>query len=71
MYLKKRRSNFERESTHATNEEKEEHKKACEESEFRINILEKRIKYHEKQALQKYTDMEKRLRNDPRLKLLN
>jgi hypothetical protein len=36
----------------------------------RIHILEKRLKRHEEQALQKYYELDHRLRNDTRLSAL-
>jgi hypothetical protein len=50
-----------------TRQEEEEYEKTTEESMFRIHILEQRLKKHEEQALQKYYEMDGKLRGDPRL----
>ena len=65
--LAKRQANFQRDRDQMSQEEEEEYEKACEESMFRIHILEQRLKKHEEQALQKYYQLDSKLRNDPRL----
>jgi hypothetical protein len=45
-------------------------RQACKESLFRIHILEQRLKRHEEQALQKYYDLDSKLRADVRLDVL-
>ena len=65
--LAKRQANFQRDRDQMSQEEEEEYEKACEESMFRIHILEQRLKRHEEQALQKYYELDGRLRNDARL----
>ena len=65
--LAKRQANFQRDRDQMSQEEEEEYEKACEESMFRIHILEQRLKKHEEQALQKYYALDSKLRNDPRL----
>eukprot|EP00803_Ostreobium_quekettii_P006145 evm.model.scf_58.17 EVM.evm.TU.scf_58.17 scf_58:148652-165934(+) len=65
--LSKRQANYQRDRDQMTREEEEEYEKACEESLFRTHILEKRLKRHEEQALQKYFDLDQKLRHDPRL----
>ena len=42
----------------------------CSKAMFRIQILEQRLARHEETALQKYADMDMKLRNDPRLGVL-
>lgn len=37
---------------------------------FRIHILQKRLKRHEEQALQRYVRLDQKLRNDERLKCI-
>ena len=68
--LAKRQTNFQRDRDQMTPQEEQEYEKACEESMFRIHILEQRIKRHEEQALQKYYDLDSKLCNDPRLSVL-
>jgi len=68
--LAKRQANFQRDRDQMTRAEEEEYERACEESMFRIHILEQRLKRHEEQALQKYYDLDSKLRNDPRLNVL-
>ncbi|GMH37248.1 hypothetical protein BSKO_05121 [Bryopsis sp. KO-2023] len=68
--LTKRQANYQRDRDQMTREEEEEYEQACEESLFRIHILEKRLKRHEEQALQKYFQLDQKLRSDPRLAVL-
>ncbi|KAK3273495.1 hypothetical protein CYMTET_18285 [Cymbomonas tetramitiformis] len=68
--LAKRQANFQRDRDQMTRAEEEEYERAREESIFRIHILEQRLKRHEEQALQKYYDLDSKLRNDPRLGVL-
>ena len=49
----------------------EEFERFCGEAMFRIQILEQRLARHEETALQKYADMDFKLRSDPRLGVLN
>ena len=51
-------------------EDEEDYERQCEESMFRIHILEQRLKRHEEQALQKYYELDSKLRNDARLAVL-
>eukprot|EP00899_Mesostigma_viride_P013144 jgi/Mesvir1/21830/Mv04215-RA.1 len=67
MALAKRQANFARDRDQMSRAEEEEYEKACEESMFRIHILEQRLKRHEEQALHKYYELDNRLRRDPRL----
>mmetsp|Transcript_46212 Transcript_46212/g.88190 ORF Transcript_46212/g.88190 Transcript_46212/m.88190 type:complete len:1493 (-) Transcript_46212:386-4864(-) len=68
--LAKRQTNFQRDRDNMGRPEEEEYEQACEESMFRIHILEQRLKRHEEQALQKYYDLDAKLRSDPRLNML-
>ena len=47
-----------------------DHATACEKSAFKIQILDKRLKRHEEQALRKYYELDLKLRRDPRLAVL-
>ena len=42
----------------------------CSETMFRIQILEQRLQRHESTAMQKYTELDQMLQNDPRLRML-
>lgn len=68
--LSKKQVTYARDKEQLTPSEEEEYEKAFEDFQFRIAILDKRLKRHEEQALQKYYDLDKKLRNDPRLRLL-
>lgn len=68
--LAKRQANYQRDREQLTPEEEEEYEQACQDSLFRIQVLEKRIKRHEDTALQKYYDLDRKLRHDPRLQAL-
>ena len=48
----------------------EEYEKYCTDAMFRIQILEQRLVAHEEAALKKFSDLDLRLANDPRLKVL-
>lgn len=48
----------------------EEYEKYCTEAMFRIQILEQRLAAHEEAALRKFADLDLKLSNDPRLKVL-
>jgi hypothetical protein len=48
----------------------EEYEKYCTEAMFRIQILEQRLAAHEEAALKKFAELDLRLSNDPRLKVL-
>lgn len=48
----------------------EEYEKYCTEAMFRIQILEQRLAAHEEAALRKFADLDVKLSNDPRLKVL-
>jgi hypothetical protein len=53
--LAKRRANFERDREGMTVAEEEQYENYCEQTMFRIRILEERHAYHEAKALEKYT----------------
>lgn len=65
--LAKRQANFQRDRDQLAKEAEREYEQACEESIFRISILEKRLKRHEEQALRKYFELDYKLRKDSRL----
>ena len=48
----------------------EEYEKYCTDAMFRIQILEQRLITHEENALKKFLELDVRLSNDPRLKVL-
>mmetsp|Transcript_24783 Transcript_24783/g.72853 ORF Transcript_24783/g.72853 Transcript_24783/m.72853 type:complete len:443 (+) Transcript_24783:251-1579(+) len=66
--LHKKTSTFSRNRDHADKETEEEYERYCQGAMFRIQIIDERLKRHEKQALQKYDEMDNRLRNDPRMR---
>ena len=47
--------------------EEAEYERYCQEAMFRIQILEQRLDRHTELSLQKYAEMDARLRDDPRL----
>ena len=69
--LAKRQQNFQRDRDQVGRAEEEEYERACEESMFRIHILEQRLIRHEEQALQRYYELDMKLRADTRLSALN
>lgn len=68
--LAKRQANFQRDRDQMSRAEEEEYDRACDESMFRIHILEQRLKRHEEQALQRYYELDSKLRSDARLAIL-
>ena len=68
--LAKRQANFQRDRDQMSRAEEEEYDRACDESMFRIHILEQRLKRHEEQALQRYYELDSKLRSDGRLAIL-
>ncbi len=68
--LAKKQAAFQRSRDHVEGAD-EEFEKFCSEAMFRIQILEQRLARHEETALQKYADMDFKLRSDPRLNALN
>ena len=69
--LSKRQAAFQRNRDHMEKGEEEEYERYCADGMLRIQILEQRLQRHEEQSLQKYAEMDARLREDPRLGLLN
>ena len=67
--LQKKQAAFQRSRDHVDGAD-EEFEKFCSEAMFRVQILEQRLSRHEETALQKYADLDQRLRNDPRLSSL-
>lgn len=65
--LAKKTSTFSRNRDHADKQTEEEYEAYCQGAIFRIQIIEERLKRHERQALQKYEEMDARLRADPRM----
>ena len=47
-----------------------EYERYCQEAMFRIQILDQRLDRHTELSLQKYAEMDQRLREDPRLRNL-
>jgi hypothetical protein len=68
--LSKRQANYQRDLDQLSKDAEHEYEQACEKSTFKIQILEKRLKHHEEQALKKYYDLDHKLRRDPRLAIL-
>jgi hypothetical protein len=68
--LSKKQANFQRSRDHMEGAD-EAFEKFCSEAMFRISILEQRLSRHEETALQKYASMDQKLRDDPRLEVLN
>lgn len=69
--LAKRQAAFQRSQREHDQGTDEEFERFCSETMFRIQILEQRLASHEETALQKYAEMDKRLHNDPRLRMLH
>lgn len=68
--LSSSQAHFQRDRDQMSREEEEEYEQACEDSMFRIHILDKRLKRHEEAALQSYYELDNKLRHDPRLAVL-
>ena len=68
--LAKRQATFQRDRDTMSRHEEEEYERECDAALFRIQILEQRLKRHEEQALQRYYDLDAKLRADPRLQLV-
>ncbi len=64
--LSKAQANFQR-TQQNSDEDVEEFQRYCSEALFRIQILENRLRAHEKGAIKKYTELDEKLSNDPRL----
>uniref|UniRef100_K3WB99 Dynein regulatory complex subunit 7 n=1 Tax=Globisporangium ultimum (strain ATCC 200006 / CBS 805.95 / DAOM BR144) TaxID=431595 RepID=K3WB99_GLOUD len=69
--LAKRQAAFQRSQREHDQGTDDEFERFCSETMFRIQILEQRLANHEETALQKYADMDQRLHNDPRLRILH
>ena len=69
--LAKRQAAFQRSQREHDQGTDEEFERFCQETMFRIQILEQRLASHEETALQKYAEMDQRLHNDPRLRVLH
>eukprot|EP00742_Colponemidia_sp_Colp-10_P003210 GILJ01003419.1.p1 GENE.GILJ01003419.1~~GILJ01003419.1.p1 ORF type:complete len:847 (+),score=152.98 GILJ01003419.1:62-2542(+) len=65
--LAKKQLAFSRRGDNVDKAEEEEHERYFTEAMFRIKILEQRLARHEETALQKYAELDAKLRNDPRL----
>lgn len=68
--LAKRMATYQRDRDQMTREDEIDYEKACEAARFRIRVLEGRIRRHEDEALQKYYDLDGKLRADARLAAL-
>ena len=68
--LVKRRNAFERDRDVMTPAEEEEFNRACEESTFKINILNQRLERHEEISKRRFLELDAKLRADPRLAAL-
>jgi len=69
--LSKKQAAFQRNRDHMDPSDEAEYERYCQEAMFRIQILEQRLDRHTELSLQKYAEMDARLRDDPRLKNLN
>ena len=69
--LSKKQAAFQRNRDHMDPADEHEYERYCQEAMFRIQILEQRLDRHTELSLQKYAEMDARLRDDPRLKNLN
>jgi hypothetical protein len=65
--LSKRQAAFQRNRDHMDPNDEAEYERYCQEAMFRIQILEQRLDRHTELSLQKYAEMDARLRGDPRL----
>ena len=65
--LSKRQAAFQRNRDHMDPSDEAEYERYCQEAMFRIQILEQRLDRHTELSLQKYAEMDARLRDDPRL----
>eukprot|EP00163_Fabomonas_tropica_P007385 TRINITY_DN1710_c0_g1_i2.p1 TRINITY_DN1710_c0_g1~~TRINITY_DN1710_c0_g1_i2.p1 ORF type:complete len:683 (-),score=196.63 TRINITY_DN1710_c0_g1_i2:121-2169(-) len=68
--LVRRQTAYTRKQDHIDKAEEEEYFRYCNDAMFRIHILEQRRKRHEEQAMQRYIELDQKLRNDPRLAAL-
>jgi len=68
--LARRQASYARDRDALTPAEDEEHEHAVNDASFKISILQRRLARHEESALQKYYELDKKLRMDPRLHML-
>ena len=68
--LSKRQAAFQRNRDHMDPSDEAEYERYCQEAMFRIQILDQRLDRHTELSLQKYAEMDQRLREDPRLRNL-
>lgn len=68
--LAKRQAAFQRSQREHDQGTDEEFERFCSETMFRIQILEQRLAAHEETALHKYAELNQRVHDDPRLRLL-
>lgn len=68
--LSKRQAAFQRNRDHMDPADEADYERYCQEAMFRIQILEQRLDRHTELSLQKYAEMDARLRDDPRLRNL-
>ena len=68
--LSKRQAAFQRNRDHMDPADEAEYERYCQEAMFRIQILDQRLDRHTELSLQKYAEMDQRLREDPRLRNL-
>ena len=69
--LSKKQATFQRNRDHMDPADEAEYERYCQEAMFRIQILEQRLDRHTSLSLEKYAEMDARLREDPRLRKLN
>jgi len=69
--LSKKQAAFQRNRDHMDPSDEADFERYCQEAMFRIQILEGRLDRHTELSLQKYAEMDARLRDDPRLRKLN
>jgi len=69
--LSKKQAAFQRNRDHMDPADEADFERYCQEAMFRIQILEGRLDRHTELSLQKYAEMDARLRDDPRLRKLN
>ncbi|EPZ34221.1 hypothetical protein ROZALSC1DRAFT_28010 [Rozella allomycis CSF55] len=65
--LQKAQQSYQKNQDNMSLEETESYMSFCKESMFRIQILEKRLAKHKESAPERYVNLDKKLKNDPRL----
>jgi hypothetical protein len=68
--LARRQASYARDHDSLTTEDEDTFERAVEEAAFRTSILQKRLARHEETALQQYYQLDKQLKVDPRLSML-